>query len=68
MTLNFNHITTEVNTFIKKYANELQLENDNDKAGRISPSILNGLRAIIPPEESLQLLAKLSMLLKTAIY
>jgi uncharacterized protein (DUF2267 family) len=67
MALNFNHFATEANTFMKKYAKELQLGDDMSKAGRILSSILHGLREIIPPEESLQLLAQLPMFLK-AVY
>lgn len=67
MSLNFNHFAIEANTFMKKYANELQLGYDIDQAGRILSSILHGLRAVIPPEESLQLMAQLPMFLK-AVY
>jgi len=67
MALNFNQFAAEGNTFIKKYAKELDLKNDLNKAGRILSSILHGLREIISPEESLQLLAQLPMFLK-AVY
>ena len=67
MALNFNHFASEANAFIKKYAKELNLETDTDKAGRILSSILHGLREIISTEESLQLLAQLPMFLK-AVY
>ena len=67
MALNFNHFASEANAFIKKYAKELNLETDTDKAGRILSSILHGLREIIATEESLQLLAQLPMFLK-AVY
>jgi len=67
MALNFNQFAAEGNIFIKKYAKELDLKNDLNKAGRILSSILHGLREIISPEESLQLLAQLPMFLK-AVY
>lgn len=67
MALNFNHFAAEANTFMKKYAKELQLGDDMDQAGRILSSILHGLREVISPEESLQLLAQLPMFLK-AVY
>ncbi|WP_111710021.1 DUF2267 domain-containing protein [Lutibacter citreus] len=67
MALNFNHFALEANTFMKKYAKELQLGNDMDQAGRILSSILHGLRHVISPEESLQLMAQFPMFLK-AVY
>ena len=67
MALNFNHFASEANAFIKKYAKQLNLETDTDKARRILSSILHGLREIISTEESLQLLAQLPMFLK-AVY
>ena len=67
MALNFNQYATEGRSFIKEYAEEMDLGNDRDKAGRILTSILHALRDIIPPEESLQLIAQLPMFLK-AVY
>ena len=67
MALNFNHFASEANAFIKKYAKQLNLETNTDKARRILSSILHGLREIISTEESLQLLAQLPMFLK-AVY
>ena len=64
MALNFNQYATEGNTFLKDYAWEMNLGNDRDKAGRILTSILHALRDIIPPEESLQLIAQLPIFLK----
>lgn len=67
MSLNFNQFATEANTFMKKYAHELNLGDDTAKAGRILSSILHGLREVISVEESLQLIAQFPMFLK-AVY
>tara|TARA_R110002050_G_scaffold286468_3_gene437002 strand:- start:86232 stop:86684 length:453 start_codon:yes stop_codon:yes gene_type:complete len=67
MALNFNQYATEGNTFLKEYTKELDLGKDTDKAGRIFTAIMHALRDIIPPEESLQLIAQLPMFLK-AVY
>tara|TARA_R110000868_G_scaffold200671_1_gene448173 strand:+ start:17197 stop:17649 length:453 start_codon:yes stop_codon:yes gene_type:complete len=67
MALNFSQYATEGNTFLKEYANELDLGKDTDKAGRIFVAIMHALRDIIPPEESLQMVAQLPMFLK-AVY
>ncbi|TPN83377.1 DUF2267 domain-containing protein [Aquimarina algicola] len=67
MSLNFNQYAVEGNTFIKKYAKDMNLEHDIDKAGRVLSSVLFGLRELISFEESLQLIAQLPMFLK-AIY
>ena len=67
MSLNFNQYATEGNTFIKNYAKEMNLGENRDKAGRILTAILHALRDIIPPAESLQLIAQLPMFLK-AVY
>lgn len=67
MALNFNQYATEGNTFLKDYANEMNMPNDRDKAGRVLTAILHALRDIIPPEESLQFIAQLPMFLK-AVY
>jgi len=64
MALNFNQYATEGNTFIKEYAKQLNLGTDTDKAGRIFTAIMHALRDIIPPEESLQLMAQLPMFIK----
>jgi uncharacterized protein (DUF2267 family) len=66
MALNFNQYATEGHTFLKEYAKEMNLGQDTDKAGRIFTAIMHALRAIIPPEESLQLVAQLPMFLKAA--
>ncbi|MGS2740199.1 DUF2267 domain-containing protein [Sinomicrobium sp. M5D2P17] len=67
MALNFNQYATEANTFLKGYAKDLNLGNDKEKAGRILTAVLHTLREIIPPEESLQLIAQFPMFLK-AVY
>ena len=67
MSLNFNQFALEANSFMKLYAQELNLKEDKNKAGRILSSILHGLRELISTEESLQLMAQLPMFLK-AVY
>lgn len=67
MALNFTQFATEGNTFLKKYAKEMSLANDTDKAGRILSSILHALRDVITTEESLQLISQFPMFLK-AVY
>ncbi len=67
MSLNFNQYAAEGNTFLKKYAKELQISEDPERAGRVLSSILHGLRSIISVEESLQFISQLPMFLK-AVY
>lgn len=67
MALNFNAYATEGNSFLKKYAKDLDMGTDTDRAGRVLSSILHALRAIITFEESLQLIAQFPMFLK-AVY
>jgi uncharacterized protein (DUF2267 family) len=67
MSLNFNQYAVEGNTFLNEYAQELDLANDTERAGRVLSSILHGLRSIISVEESLQFIAQLPMFLK-AVY
>lgn len=67
MALNFNQYATEGYTFLKDYTKEMNLGNDQDKAGRIFTAIMHALRDIIPTEESLQFIAQLPMFLK-AVY
>jgi uncharacterized protein (DUF2267 family) len=64
MALNFNQYATEGNTFLKEYTKEMNLGKDTDKGGRIFTAIMHALRDIIPPDESLQLLAQLPMFIK----
>jgi len=66
MALNFNQYATDANSFIKEYAEKLEIE-DHNKAGRILSAILHGLREVISTEESLQFIAQLPMFLK-AVY
>ena len=67
MGLNFNQFAKEANMFLKEYSEELNLDKETDKAGRILSSILHGLREVISTEESLQLIAQFPMFLK-AVY
>lgn len=67
MALNFTQFAAEGNAFLKKYAKEMNLANNTDKAGRILSSILHALRDVITPEESLQLISQFPMFLK-AVY
>lgn len=67
MALNFTQFAAEANTFLKKYAKEMNLANNTDKAGRILSSILHALRDVITTEESLQLISQFPMFLK-AVY
>ena len=67
MALNFNQYAAEGNAFLKEYAEEMNLADNPDKAGRILSAVLHGLREIISVEESLQLIAQLPMFLK-AVY
>jgi len=64
MALDFNKYATQGNTFLKDYTKEMNLGKDYVKAGRIFTSIMHALRDIIPPEESLQLIAQFPMFLK----
>ncbi|WP_372745549.1 DUF2267 domain-containing protein [Lutibacter sp.] len=66
MSLNFNQYAADANSFMKEYAEKLNIE-DKEKAGRILSAILHGLREVISTEESLQLIAQLPMFLK-AVY
>ena len=66
MALNFNQFAVEANSFMKEYAEKLNI-TDKDKAGRILSSVLHGLREVISTEESLQLIAQFPMFLK-AVY
>jgi uncharacterized protein (DUF2267 family) len=66
MALNFNQYAVEANTFMKEYAEKLNIE-DKNKAARILSAVLHGLREVISTEESLQLIAQFPMFLK-AVY
>ncbi len=67
MALNFTQFAAEANTFLKKYAKEMDLAHDTDKAGRVLSAILHALRDVITTEESLQLISQFPMFLK-AVY
>ena len=64
MALNFNQYATEGNTFLKDYTKQMNLGTDTAKGARIFTAIMYALRDIIPPEESLQLIAQLPMFIK----
>lgn len=64
MALNFNQYASEGYHFLKEYSKALNLENRPEQAGRIFASIMYAMRDIIPPEESIQLVAQLPMFLK----
>ena len=66
MALNFNQYAVEANSFMKEYAEKLNI-TDKDKAGRILSAVLHGLREVISTQESLQLIAQFPMFLK-AVY
>lgn len=67
MALNFIQFAAEANTFLKKYAKEMNLADDTEKAGRILSATLHALRDVITTEESLQLISQFPMFLK-AVY
>ena len=67
MALNFNQYAVEANSFLKEYAEQIDLTEDQDKAARILSAVLHGLREIISVEESLQLISQFPMFLK-AVY
>lgn len=67
MASKFNQYAVEANTFMKVYAEEMNLTDNMDKATRVLSAVLHGLREIISVEESLQFVAQLPMFLK-AVY
>lgn len=67
MASKFNQYAVEANTFMKVYAEEMNLTDNMDKAARVLSAVLHGLREIISVEESLQFVAQLPMFLK-AVY
>ena len=64
MALNFNQYASEGYHFLKEYSKALNLEGRPEQAGRIFASIMYAMRDIIPPEESIQLIAQFPMFLK----
>jgi len=67
MAINFNQYALEANSFIKEYAEQIDMTEDHEKAARILSTVLHGLREIISVEESLQLISQFPMFLK-AVY
>ena len=65
--MNFNKYAQKGEEFVKEIAKELGCSNDIKKAGRILRSTLHVFRDQSSPEESLQLISQLPMLIK-AIY
>jgi uncharacterized protein (DUF2267 family) len=64
MAINFNQYAAEANSFLKEYAEQIDLTEDPEKAARILSAVLHGLREIISVEESLQLISQFPMFLK----
>jgi len=64
MALNFDKVADEGNAFIRSFARELGIPDDEMRAGRIVRSTLHGLRGLISVEESLQMIAQFPMFLK----
>jgi len=67
MALNFDQYAVEGNSFLKEYAEQMDLTEDPEKAARILSAVLYGLRELISVEESLQLISQFPMFLK-AVY
>ncbi len=67
MALNFDQYAVEGNSFLKEYAEQIDLTEDPEKAARILSTVLYGLRELISVEESLQLISQFPMFLK-AVY
>jgi uncharacterized protein (DUF2267 family) len=67
MALKFNKYVHDAEAFIKEVAQEMGAPIDMDKAERILRAVLHAFRNRLTPNESLQLIAQLPMLIK-AIY
>jgi len=67
MALNFNHFAINGNARLKGYAQQLDLNNNIPKAGRILNSILHALRGLIPVWKPIRLNSQLPMFFK-AVY
>jgi uncharacterized protein (DUF2267 family) len=67
MTLNFDKYAQSGHAFVKKIARELGDENDTSTASRILRSTLIVLRDQSTPEEAMQFISQLPMLIK-ALY
>ena len=67
MAFNFNKYVQDAEHYVNEVAAELQAPDDRSKGGRILRAVLHALRDRMTPQESLQLIAQLPMLVK-AIY
>lgn len=67
MALNFKKYVEDGEQFLKEIARETNTPDDVAKAGRILRAVLHAFRNRLTPNESLQLIAQLPMLIK-AIY
>lgn len=61
---NFDHHVQKGNIYIKEVCEELNLGDDRNKAHRIMKAVLHALRDKITPQESLQLISQLPLLIK----
>ncbi len=67
MSLNFKKYILDGEKFVREVAAELGAPEETDKGGRVLRAVLHALRNRITPQESLQLIAQLPMLVK-ALY
>ncbi|MBX2893619.1 MAG: DUF2267 domain-containing protein [Saprospiraceae bacterium] len=67
MALNFNKYVQDGEQFLKEVAREINDPDNVAKAGRILRAVLHAFRNRVSPQESLQLIAQLPMLVK-AVY
>ena len=65
--MNFEKYAAHANRFVKDLAEELGTPADTDRAGRVLRTVLHTLRRRLTPEESMNLVAQLPMMIK-AIY
>jgi uncharacterized protein (DUF2267 family) len=65
--MDFQKFAMEGNVFLKKLSDDLNLNTDTFKAGRLLRAALHTLRDCITHEESIQLISQLPMMLK-AVY
>lgn len=65
--MNFEKYVNESNHFLKELASQLGNPQDTDLAFRVTRTVFHALRKRIVPEESMNLVAQLPMLLK-AVY
>jgi uncharacterized protein (DUF2267 family) len=64
MALNFDQYSAKGKEFLKKASVTMQVEYDENVAGRIVRAVFHALRDQLSPEENLQLLAQLPTVLK----